>query len=148
MGGLKHVAFVLAVVFFLCSFNFAIAKGKVSGEELVRDFWKNMAEGNIEALKNTMADGFQSIHQDGARSKEEELKLIENLQLGEYKLDNFKTTSYKNIVIVTYTVAVTHETIDGKLMTTKPMPRMTIFAVEKKGYKILAHANLEEISSK
>ena len=45
-------------------------------------------------------------------------------------------------------VAITHETIDGKLMTTKPMPRMTIFAVEKKGYKILAHANLEEINSK
>ena len=100
----RRSIFVLALlmVFVLAGFVSAAGKNNAFGEKRVREFWKNMKSGNIEILEKTMADGFQSIHQDGPRTKEQELALIKRLDLGKYKLDNFKTTLNGDVVIVSH----------------------------------------------
>ena len=114
------------------------------GQKLVEKIWMLMFDADIEGLKALMAPGFQSIHTDGSRSAEEELRLIANLDLGEYKLSNFKITKNDDTIIATYFVSVS-ETIDEKHLTTEPAPRMTVFVKNDKDWFWLAHANLKII---
>lgn len=113
----------------------------VDGEQLVRDLWKTWKDKDWEAVDNWLVDGFQSVHQDGARSREEEFELLKNLDLGEYTLDNFTTTQNENVVIVTYSVSV-EETIEGKVLPTAPAMRLSVFLETDKGWQWIAHANL------
>ena len=136
---------VMLAVFMVAGVAAAGSKADALGENLVRQFWADMKSENIDALKDAMDEGFQSIHQDGPRTKEEELALIKNLHLGEYTLSNFKTTVCGDAIIVTYTVQVTRETIDGKKMPTSPAQRMTVFLKSGDSYKLIAHANLESL---
>ena len=62
------------------------------GEKLVRDLWAALKAGDVEALDTMIAPGFQSVHQDGARTRAQELALVEHLNMGEYSLSGFKIT--------------------------------------------------------
>lgn len=117
----------------------------VDGEKLVRQLWSDFKRNNREVFENWIADGFQSIHQDGSRNKAEQITLLMNLNLGDYTLSNFKTTQNENIVIVTYTVSV-HETIDGKVLPTSPAQRLSIFQKIDNDWKWIAHANLNPMN--
>ena len=117
----------------------------VDGEKLVRQLWSDFKRNNREVFENWIADGFQSIHQDGSRNKAEQITLLMNLNLGDYTLSNFKTTQNENIVIVTYTVSV-HETIDGKVLPTAPAQRLSIFQKIDNDWKWIAHANLNPMN--
>jgi len=113
------------------------------GKVLVEKVWADMKAGNLDELKAIMAEGFQSLHQDGSRNAEEELKLIAGLNLGDYKLADFVITGEGNTLIVTYFVSV-EETIKGERLSSVPAPRMTIFVETEDGWKWLAHANLKQ----
>ena len=113
----------------------------VAGEQLVREMWKTWKGKDLEATKNWIADGFQSVHQDGARNGEEEFTLLEGLNLGDYTLDNFQVTQNGDIIIATYSVSV-HETIEGKVLPTAPAVRLSVFLKTDKGWQWIAHANL------
>ena len=117
----------------------------VNGEELVRQLWSDFSENNKEVFENWIAEGFQSVHEFGASNKEDEVKLLTNLNLGEYKLDNFNTTQNDNVAIISYTVAV-HETIEGKTMLTNPAVRLSVFMYIGDSWKWIAHANLNAMS--
>lgn len=114
------------------------------GENLVRQLWVDMKTKNIESLEKKIASGFQSIHQDGARNREQELSLIKELNLGEYILSDFKITRNGAVIIVTYFVSVA-ETIEGKLLSKKPAPRLSIFLKTESGWQWIAHANLKSL---
>jgi len=43
-----------------------------------------MKSGNIERLESMLPEGFQSIHQDGARNRSDEIKLLKNLEMARY----------------------------------------------------------------
>lgn len=107
------------------------------GEELVRGFFANPAGASLAA-------GFQSVHQDGARDRVAELALLQNLQLGAYQLADFKVTRQADVLIVTYTVAA-REMIDGQEAATEPAYRLTVFIRAAEGWQLLAHANLVAI---
>ncbi|MDP8200646.1 MAG: nuclear transport factor 2 family protein [Candidatus Tenebribacter burtonii] len=113
---------------------------KVDGEQLVKQVWKAMKTTDMEFIENILAPGFQSIHQDGARNRDEHIELIKGLNMGEYVLDNFKITQNENTVNVTYFVYVT-ETIDGNSIT-KNAARLSVFSKTTKGWKWFSHANL------
>ncbi|HEC64828.1 MAG TPA: hypothetical protein ENI23_06025, partial [bacterium] len=83
----------MTIVFLVIGHTGAIAQESSTelsvGENLVRELWNDFKTQNIASLQSKMAPGFQSIHEDGARDAEEELKLLKQLNLGDYTLSNF-----------------------------------------------------------
>jgi len=62
------------------------------GEKLEMKMWKAVMDGDNAAIESMVAPGFQSVHEDGARDRAGELKLLEELDPAEVKLSNFKVT--------------------------------------------------------
>jgi len=114
------------------------------GEDLVRELWNDFKTQNMSALENKIAPGFQSVHEDGTRDAEAELKLLKELNLGEYTLSNFKVTQVGPAIIVSYFVSV-QETIEAKRLSTKPAARLSIFLKTDSGWQWIAHANLNPL---
>lgn len=134
------VAIVFLMLILSMSCNSQVQSEKVDGEDLVKRVWKAMKSADMEYIENILAPGFQSIHQDGARNRDDEIKLIKGLNMGEYVLDTFVITQNENTMNVTYFVNVT-ETIDGKTIT-KRSARLSIFSKTSDGWKWFSHANL------
>ncbi len=128
------------MVIFSLSCNIQTQAEEVDGEKLVREVWEAMKSTDMEYIENILALGFQSIHQDGARNREEEIELIKGLDMGEYTLDNFKVTKNENTINVTYFVHVT-ETIEGNTIT-KLAARLSVFSKTPEGWRWFSHANL------
>jgi hypothetical protein len=138
----------MTIVFLVIGHSSAIAQQSTTelsvGEELVRELWNYFKTQNVATLESKIAPGFQSIHEDGARNAEEELKLLEELNLGEYTLSNFKVTEVGPTIIVSYFVSVA-ETIESKRLSTEPAARLTIFLKADSGWQWIAHANLKPL---
>ena len=117
-----------------------------NGEELVRQLWTDIKKTDIKSLEKKMAEGFQPVHQYGANTRMEEIKLIKNLKLGEYILTNFHVTRNGPVIVATYFVSV-EETIKGRRLTKKPAPRLSVFLKTDSGWKWIAHANLKPLSA-
>ena len=116
------------------------ANAKAEGERLERQWWEDAKKGDMEAMEKTISIGFQSLHFDGFRNKEAEVKMIKSLKMGGYKLSNFNVTKVNNNYIVAYTAAV-DETIDGKTLSGQPTNRLTVWEKSNTGWKVIAHSN-------
>ena len=116
----------------------------ISGEKLMREIWAEIKAKNWPAVESKIAPQFQSVHADGVRDREVEIKLLRNLNLGEYTLSDFKTTHSGPIIIVTY-FAAAEETINGKKVSSKPTMRLSIWLKTESGWQWIAHANLSAI---
>ena len=114
------------------------------GEDLVRQLWADISKGDSPSMKRWLAQGFQSIDQDGARNHDQELEIIKNLNLGEYKLSNFTVTQEGPALIVSYLVSA-EETIRGQRLSKTPAPRLSVFLKTETGWKWIAHANLKPL---
>ena len=142
---MKRLKIVTSVIVFLMlilsmSCNSQVQPEEVDGEVLVKQVWEAMKTTDMEFIENILAKGFQSIHQDGARNRDEQIELIRGLNMGEYVLNNFKITQNKNTINVTYFVNVT-ETIAGNTIT-KHAARLSVFSKTIDGWKWFSHANL------
>jgi len=113
-----------------------------TGKRLVLQLFDDMKSGNIERLESMLPEGFQSIHQDGARNRSDEIKLLKNLEMGPVSLSDITVTKNGNILVVTYNVSA-EETIGGKRLSGTPAPRMSVFQETPEGWKWVAHANLK-----
>ncbi len=111
------------------------------GEKLVKKSWVAMDHATPEDLKLFIDDAFQSVHMDGARTKSAQIDLIMGLGIREYKISNVSATRTGDVMVVTYK-AETEETLDGKRIPSRPVPRMSVFINTPDGWKWLAHANL------
>jgi hypothetical protein len=120
------------------------AAGAAEGEKMERQMWEFFKVKEWKSVESKIADGFQSIHPDGARDRAGEITLIKNLKLGEYTLSNFKTTVNGDNIVVTYTIAV-RETIDQIHLPTGPAPRLTVWKKGTHGWQWISHANLNPI---
>ena len=109
-----------------------------------RQMWADFKAKDWKAVESKIADGFQSIHPDGARDRAGEIALIKNLNLGEISLSNFKSTVNGDNIVVTYLIAV-QETIDGKQLSRKPAPRLSVWKKGTHGWQWICHANLNPI---
>ena len=114
------------------------------GEKIVRQLWVDLKEGNVTAIEEKIAVGFQSVHQDGARDRNQEIELVKGLNLGEYILSNFKISRNGPVIIASYFVTV-KETIAGKKLPKKAAARMSIFLKTDAGWQWIAHANLNPL---
>lgn len=146
MHSLKRVlkrASVLAVILALTTPAFA-AGSDALGKQLLRQLWGNMKKPDITAIEQTMAAGFQSVHQFGANDRAQEIRLIRGLNLGRYTLSHIKITRNGPVIVATYRVSV-DETIEGKRLTSRPAPRLSVFLKTAQGWKWIAHANLKPV---
>jgi len=114
------------------------------GEELVQQLWSDMKEGNVEAIEGYIAEGFQSIHEDGARDRDAEIELIKGLNLGDYTLSEIKVTQNGSAIVVTYFVSV-EETIDGEVLSTEPAARLSAWVEIDDEWQWIIHANLKAL---
>lgn len=124
--------------------NEAVADEKDQGEKLLRQLWADMKKPDMEAIEATIAEGFQSVHQDGHNTREQEIELIKDLKLGDYTLSDIKITRNGPVIIATYFVSVT-ETIEGERLSKKPAPRLSVFLNTGNDWKWIAHANLKPL---
>jgi len=145
---LGKLVVIMTVVFLVIFQSGVVAQERTTefslGEDLVRELWNDFKTQNMSALENKIAPGFQSVHEDGARDAEAELKLLKELNLGEYTLSNFKVTQVGPVIIVSYFVSV-QETIEGKRLSTKPAARFSIFLKTDSSWQWIAHANLNPL---
>lgn len=114
------------------------------GEKLLRQLWADMQKPDMEGIEKTIAKGFQSVHPDGSNNREEEIKLIKGLKLGNYTLSNIKITQNESVIVATYLVSV-EETIEGKRLSKTPAPRLSVFLKTDSGWKWIANANLKPL---
>lgn len=112
------------------------------GEILLKEMWDAMKNGDMVLLDRKLAEGFQSVHMDGARDRAAELELLRGLDIENYTLSNIKATRQGDILIVTYSVSV-EETISGQRTTNEPAPRLSVFFKQNNAWQWLAHANLK-----
>ncbi|HEX4696042.1 MAG TPA: nuclear transport factor 2 family protein [Candidatus Udaeobacter sp.] len=118
--------------------------GAAEGEKMERQMWADFKAKNWAPVESKIAEGFQSIHPDGARDRAGEITLIKNLNLGEYTLSDFKTTVNGDNIVVTYTIAV-QETIDQQQLGTKRTSRLSVWKKGTHGWQWICHANLNPI---
>jgi Mg2+/Co2+ transporter CorB len=110
------------------------------GEKLVRELFADIKAHNWDKLENMIHPAFQSVHKDGARNKDEEMRLLKGLDLGEYTLSDFKITMSESIMIVSYG-ATAQELIDGKSTLAQSSHRLSVFHKTDEGWKWVAHAS-------
>jgi hypothetical protein len=134
-----------ACLFFCMALPAAAETDQALGELLANNFFSLIAAKDWKVLEKHVAPCFQSVHSDGARSRAQEMALLKKLDLGEYKLADFKTTRKGDVLVVTYTVAVS-ETIGGKRTNKTPAPRLSVFSHTKATWQIMAHANLKPLA--
>jgi hypothetical protein len=121
-----------------------VPAGASEGEKMERQMWADFKAKDWKVVESKIAEGFQSIHPDGARDRAGEIRLIENLNLGEFTLSNFKTTINGDNIVVSYLIAV-QETIDKTRLPTKPAPRLSVWKKGTHGWQWICHANLNPI---
>jgi len=120
------------------------APKKCEGEKLLTQVWENMKTTNIKEIEKTIAKGFQSVHQFGADDSAKQIKLIKNLKLSDYTLSKINITQNGPVIVASYFVSVA-ETINGKRLTKKAAPRLSVFLKTADGWKWIAHANLRPL---
>jgi len=106
--------------------------------------WEDIKAKNWKAVEGKIADGFQSVHPDGARNRANEISLIENLNLGQVEFNNFKSTTSGDDIVVTYMISA-QETIDLERLATKSTPRLSVWKKGASGWQWICHANLNPI---
>ena len=114
------------------------------GEKLEKQIWGEIKAKDWKAVEGKIAEGFQSVHPDGARDRGDEISLIKNLNVGQIALSDFKSTTEGDNIVVTYMISA-QETIDLERLPTKPAPRVSVWKKGATGWQWICHANLTPI---
>ena len=114
------------------------------GEKIEKQIWEDIKAKNWKAVEDKIAEGFQSVHPDGARDRAGEISLIKNLNVGKIELSDLKSTMDGENIVVTYMISV-QETIDLERLPTKPAPRLSVWKKGGNGWQWICHANLTPI---
>jgi hypothetical protein len=110
-----------------------------TGEKLVRGIFENTSNSNISYLESLVSKEFQAIHDSEPRSRETLLQALENVSLGSYSLEKFKTTGTEKTLVVTYTVKA-DETLWGK-PSDEPEVQLSVFEKTDSGWKWIAQSS-------
>lgn len=114
------------------------------GEKMERQMWEDIKAKNWQAVEDKIADGFQSVHTDGARDHAGEITLIKKLNVGQVALSDFRSTMNGDNIVVSYMISA-QESIDLERLPTKPAPRLSVWKKGTSGWQWICHANLTPI---
>lgn len=109
-----------------------------------KQMWEDIKAKNWKAVEDKIAEGFQSVHPDGARDRAGEISLIKNLDVGQVALSDFKSTMNGDNLVVTYMISA-QETIDLERLPAKPAPRLSVWKKGASNWQWICHANLTPI---
>ena len=113
-------------------------------EKMEKQMWEDIKAKNWKAVESKIAEGFQSVHPDGARDRADEISLIKNLNVGQVAFNDFRSTMSGDNIVVTYMISV-QETIDIERLPTKATPRLSVWKKGTQGWQWICHANLNPI---
>ena len=137
---------IWAAAFFLLFPPVAWSADEDLGEKLIRSFFEDARSHDEAAIEATLAQGFQSVHTDGATDRQGELELIRNLKLGSHTLADFKTTRNGPVMVVTFEVNAPGEILDGKRVGAGAHERMAVWLETDSGWQLIAYANLAPLN--
>lgn len=109
-------------------------------ESLEKKRWELIKNQNWKELENLIAPYFQSSYYAGTDNKEQALRRLESLKIGDYTLSNFRVTEGPDVAIVTYDIALS-ETIDDNRISSKA-GRLSVWQKNQGKWQIIAHAIL------
>lgn len=72
------------------------------GEILLKEIWDAVQAKNMNLLNQKIADEFQSLDQDGARNRTQELDFLQGLNITSRVFSDVKATRRGALLIVTY----------------------------------------------
>ncbi|MFP8881074.1 MAG: nuclear transport factor 2 family protein [Myxococcota bacterium] len=127
-------------------FSLTASAGEDLGEKLIREFFADTKSRDLPAIEKTLAEGFQSVHTDGARDRAGELEIIRNIKLGAHTLANFKTTRNGPVMVVTFEVNAPSEILGGKRVGEGSYERLAVWLETGSGWQLIAYANLAPLN--
>lgn len=109
------------------------------GHRLVNRFFSELKRHDATALRRFLSPALQIQRADGSRvTKRQYLHHLPDLI--SYRLRDFRTTSTRNTVVVTYESAA-KEIINGKKFKSGFAPRLSVFVRAAHGWQLIGHAN-------
>ena len=109
------------------------------GTELVEKFFNLIKDQDIKGLGKFLSPAFQIQRADGSFLDRDEY--LENpAKVESFEITNLQATKTGNVYVVRYDV-IADVMIDGVQQSMDPAPRLSVFVKEKKGWRIVAHAN-------
>lgn len=116
-----------------------------AAQQVIENWFVSMKAGDVTKAGTYLSPKFISIHTDGkVRNKEQELELIKNLHMKNYKLSDFKYSESDNTMVVTYKDN-SAEKIDNESIDAGTKGRMAVLQKDKHDWIIIAYANLDKI---
>lgn len=114
-------------------------------KDIIVHWFASMKAQNLDAAGKFLASSFVSLHSDGiTRNKDQELKLIKNLEMKDFHLTDFKYFESKNIITVTFK-DLGNEMIDDARIPDKRESRMAVLQKTGNTWLIIAYANMAPI---
>lgn len=147
---MKH-RILLGISIFLITISSSVwanAFEQQAAKEVIENWFAAMKEADVMKAGTYLSPQFVSIHTDGiVRNKEQELNLIKNLHMKNYKLTDFQYAQNNDTIVITYKDEGS-EKIDGKSIEAGPAGRMAVLQKDKGKDKwiIIAYANLDKIN--
>lgn len=114
-------------------------------QNVVENWFAAMKSQQTSKVESYLAPQFVSIHTDGiVRNKAQEVALIKNLHMQNYKLTDFKFEQSKDVITVTFKDQG-NEKIDNKAIKAHAAGRMAVLQDQHGKWVIIAYANLDQI---
>jgi len=98
----------------------------------------------VAALEHFLADEFQIVRADGSRL-DRDAYLAKPAAVHQFLITDVITTQHEDIVVVSFTLAIT-ETIDGVEQTTTA-PRLSVFHWDGADWQLAAHSNFGALAT-
>lgn len=118
----------------------ALADLDATGRELATEFLTILQDGDVDELREFLADGFQIQRADGSGATKAEY--LENpAQIDSFELgDTLTAVQQGDVLTVRWTLRVS-EVIDGEAFGTGEAPRLSTFVYVDGRWRLLSHAN-------
>lgn len=115
-------------------------------KKVIQEWVAAMKSKNLDKASNFLAPQFVSIHTDGiVRNKADEIALIKQLTIKDYKLSDFKFSQSGSVVVVTYNMDA-DELLDKEPIDYNSDGRVAVLQKQNNEWLILSYANLDELS--
>jgi hypothetical protein len=116
--------------------HWADATGGIGFE---RSFWEDVKDKNWNQLSEHLADNYLVITSRGAINRATALERLQHMDLKSYSLAEVKAELNGNTFVVTYQLTLEGK-IDDKPISSDPMPMMTVWQQQKRGWVAIARS--------
>ena len=113
------------------------------GESLERNFWQEVKARNWTELERHIAGNYVWLAPEGSLDRAAALQHLQQLQLNDYSLGDFKIELNGRALVVTYTITM-QASFNGQAVPTTPVKMMSVWQQQKSGWEAIAHSTVVE----